>query len=301
MSTKPKRKNRLTGKVAKSHTQAQPQVVAKKKGTKTSTKADKDKRKKRIAEVAVVIFAVIMVATMLLPSFSSIFTSSSSTASSTDAATTTASTDSATTAATTTSSMDTLDAKYSSTVATLETKLDSDPENLATLINLANTYFQWGYQATSYATTDETTAHMNDLLTKAEGYYDRYLALNDSPSAHVNRALCQHYAGDTDGAISALEAYTQTNPDFGPAWANLGLVYMSASRTDDATAAFQKAIDTDPDDKYGAKSYAEQYLSYIESASTASTSSSSSSSSSSGTSTSKSLSDALAGVSGTTL
>jgi tetratricopeptide (TPR) repeat protein len=258
----------------------------------------------------VVVFAVIMVMSMMLPSLSQIFTSSSSSSSATTAetsATTDATTDSDTAATTeaTTASVSYVDSEYSSTVSTLESKLDGDPNNLATLINVANDYFAWGYNALSYATTDDEKTHVNDLFTKAEGYYDRYLALNDSGSAHVDRALCQYYSGDTDGAISALESYTQQDPTFASAWANLGMIYYADNRTDDAEAAFQKGIDNDPDDKYGVKTYAEQYLSYISSAETAATSSSTGTSSDATTSGSSSygtsLSDALASASGTTL
>jgi cytochrome c-type biogenesis protein CcmH/NrfG len=297
MSSKPKKKNRTGSNKNRQQSKAHQASVAQ---TKVQASSDKKDRKKRVTEILVVVFAVIMAATMMLPSLSAIFTSSSSSSSTTDAATTDASTDAstdATTDATTTNSMDTLDAKYADTVSTLETKLESNSNDLATLLALGNDYFSWGYQGTSYATTDEEKSHVNDLLSKAEGYYDSYLALNDSGSVHVDRALCQYYSGDTDGATAALEQYTTDNPDFGPAWANLGMMYASASRTDDAKAAFQKAIDADPDDKYGVKSYATSYLSSLESSSDSASSSSSSSSSTSGTS----LSDALQSASGTTL
>ncbi len=39
------------------------------------------------------------------------------------------------------------------------------------------------------------------------------------------------------------------------------MLYEANGRTDDATAAFNKAIECDPDDEYGARSYAEQALS----------------------------------------
>ena len=38
------------------------------------------------------------------------------------------------------------------------------------------------------------------------------------------------------------------------------MFYESAGRTDDAKAAYQKAIDADPDDAYQVKTYAQQRL-----------------------------------------
>ena len=272
----------------------------------TLTKAeDKKRRQKRIVEIGAIVFAVIMALTMMLPSLSAIFSnssSSSSSSSSTTDASTDASTDSSTDSSTTTSTSDmaSVDSKYSSTVSTLESKLDGDPNNLAALINVANDYLSWGYSAMSYESTDDDKAHVADLFTKAMGYYDRYLALNDAKSAHTNRALAQFYSGDTTGAISYLESYVQTTTDYAAAWADLGMMYESSSETDKAKDAYTRAISAATDDDASVKSYAEGRLSSIVSSESSTTSSSSASSSSSSSSSGSLLSD-LQSSSGTTL
>ena len=79
----------------------------------------------------------------------------------------------------------------------------------------------------------------------------------------MDRALCQLYEGDTSGATSALEQLTADSPDYGPAWANLGLAYEVSGDTAKAKEAYQKAEEADPDDTYGSYSFAQQRLAQI--------------------------------------
>ena len=263
---------------------------------------------KTSTKVIIIAFAIIMALSMMLPSFASIFSSQSEDTSSEEASTESSSTDTSSTDDSS-SSDDTTTAdlegvpenlqstasKYYSTVASLESKLEGDPNNLATLLNLAQDYMSWGYTSLSSSSTDEETSYSTGLLEKAIEYYDRYLALNDSSAAKVDRALCEYYAGDSDAALADLIQITTDDPDYGPAWANLGMLYESSGDTDKATEAYQKAEETDPDDEYGAKSFASQRLIQIKASSSSSTDSSSTSVS---TSTEQGLSDALSSESG---
>lgn len=264
-------------------------------------------------KVVIVIFAVIMVLAMMLPSFVSVMqsnqqaaqqqeqqsqdstdssdSSSSDSSDSSDDSTDTASLEGVP------ENLQSLASQYSGTVSTLENKLKDDPNNLAALLNLAHDYMNWGYSAISQSTTDEETSYSQGLLQQAIGYFDRYLELNDANSAKVDRALCQYYSGDTDAAREALEQITQDAPDFAPAWANLGMIYEREGDTDKAENAYQQASDNDPDDEYGAKSFAEQRLIQLKAQENAS-SSDSESSALSDSSTSEGLTNALADKSG---
>jgi tetratricopeptide (TPR) repeat protein len=186
-------------------------------------------------------------------------------------------------------------------VSSLESKLANDPNNLATLLNLGRDYMQWGYQVVYSGTTDADTTHGNDLLDKAISYFDQYLALNDSNSVKVDSALCLLYKGDTSGAISALQQITTDSPDYGPAWANLGLAYEISGDSTSALSAYEQAETTDADDEYGAKSYAERRIASINSSTTSTTSGTSATSGTSSTSTTQGLSDTLASKSNTGL
>ena len=264
------------------------------------------------ARIAIAVIAVVMALSMMLPSLSSIFSGSSSSTTtdqsssadaSTSESTSSSSSDSSSSSSSTstTNTVDTIDSEYKTLVASLESKLANDPNNLATLLNLGRDYMQWGYQVVYNGTTDADTTHGNDLLDKAISYFDQYLALNDSNSVKVDSALCLLYKGDTSGAISALQQITTDSPDYGPAWANLGLAYEISGDSTSALSAYQQAETTDADDEYGAKSYAEKRIAAINSSTTSTTSGTSATSGTSSTSTTQGLSDTLASKSNTSL
>ena len=283
---------------------------------KASPKKDKKDGKSRAGAIAIGVFAVVMALSMMLPSLSAIFANNAANdageqeqadaSPDADGASTDVSSDSADSSLT---GMDALDASYQTVVTDLEAKLQESPQDLATLLNLGNEYMSWGYAASSYAisnglTDDATESHVNDLLGKAMGYFDQYLEFNDSPAVRVNRALCQLYSGDTSGATKALEDLTQSQPDYGPAWANLGLCYEVRGDTDSAKEAYAKAQEADPDDEYGSSTFATQRLALIEqeeSASSTTTTTDLTGSDATATTGTQGLSDALASQSGTTL
>lgn len=236
---------------------------------KVSAKQQKADRKKRITTVVVVIFGILMALSMMLPSFSAMFANRSAAnarggeqeASANGSENSGSGTDSS--AQGNVTSLGDLDARYSKTVSDLEAKLANDPNNLVTILNLGNDYMNWGYSGTRLAHTDSDATHVVELFQKAIAYYDRYLALNDSNAVKINRALCQLYSGDTEGAKAALEKMTQDVPDYGPAWANLGLVYELTGDSGTATSMYEKAKEIDPNDEYGAKTFAERRIIYM--------------------------------------
>ena len=213
--------------------------------------------------VAVILCSIIMVGSILLPSLSSIVSGIRRSAA---AATAAATTDAATTgeaATTTNSKMDSIDSSYQAKVDALEAKLQDKPDDLASLINVANDYRDWGQAATKYATSDDERAHASELLTKAMGHYDSYLALEDSSAARVSRAMCQYYQGDVDGAKAALLAVTQADGTYAPAWAQLATIFKAQGDTQAETDALNRALSVDPDDVYGVRSTVTQRLSAL--------------------------------------
>lgn len=250
------------------------------------------------AKVVIVVFAVLMALALMLPFLSTIVASnneaqSSSQSQSDSSSSTDSSTDSSDDSSADDVSLDGVPENlqstaktYAGTVQTLESKLDDDPNNLATLINLADDYMNWGYASLKSSSSDDEKSYSNALLQKAVEYFDRYLALHDSNSAKVNRALCQYYLGDTDGATKALEQITTDAPNFGPGWANLGLVYEQAGETQKAIDAYQKAVEADPNNEYGARSFANQRLVALQSQQSSSSDSTSSTDGSSSETTS---------------
>lgn len=219
-------------------------------------------RKQKITGIAIGIFAVIMALSMTLPSLTYIFGNNDQQAQE-QAQEETQSTDATTedqSEEETLTGMDAVDANYKAVVDPLEAKHSENAEDLATLLSLGNNYMNWGTEAASYATDDESSAHVNELFDKAISYFDSYLGLNDSVVVKASRAMCLLYKNDTDGALDALKKLTEESSDYGPAWANMGLIYEYKGETENAQDAYQKAIEADPDDEYGAKSYANRRL-----------------------------------------
>lgn len=241
-------------------------------------------------KILIVFFAILMAASLMLPSFAAIFSSTQS-GSSTSGQQSTSVTDVAS-----------ADAKYTDVVASLEEKYSSDPTDLATLLNLGKNYMTWGVYVRYFGSTDADTSHANELLDKAVKYYDEYLAIKDSGAVRCDKAMCAFYQQDGTSALNQLEELTASAPDYGPAWANLGLLYEASGNTDAAKEAYAKAQETDPDDEYGAKSYATRRLSAIESAENGDSASSDSTSTTGSSATgSQGLSDTLGSLSGTGL
>ena len=234
------------------------------------SKAEKAReRKKKITAVAIGVFAVIMALSMMLPSLSYIFGNNDQQAASEEEATEQQS-DEKTDDADDTSDdedpaeandMDKVDKNFHASIDPLEAKLKDSPEDLATLLNLGNGYMDWASAASAYATDDAGREHVTELYNQAMDYFDRYLALNDSNSVKIYRAMCQLYNGDIEEGTKELETLSKDAPDFAPVWQYLGMVYeYYQGDTDAAKEAYQKAIDADPEDEYGAKSYANRRL-----------------------------------------
>lgn len=162
-------------------------------------------------------------------------------------------------------SLKSLAEQYKDEVAKYEERLAKDPKNLAALLNLGQNYMNWGYSALYSSSTDDEKAYSNDLINKAQGYFESYQKLNASDAVTVQQALCEYYLGNTDAAIDAMKKLSEDKPDYPLAWANLGLFYEWQYNYDEATKAYLKAVEIDPDDEYGAKTYAEQRMASINS------------------------------------
>ena len=147
--------------------------------------------------------------------------------------------------------VDYVDSQYTDYVADLESQLEEDPENAETLLATARACSSWGTSVMMLAATDDEASHGTELVQRAIGYYDRYLALDNASDARVERAMCEYYLGDAETATADLEAVTADDPEYAPAWYDLGLLYEGQGLTDEARAAYQKAVELDPDDEQG--------------------------------------------------
>ena len=204
--------------------------------------------------IVIVIFAVVLVASLCLPFFSSCSTSPA-----TDGSQSSSSGDASSSSDTKTVAQ--VDEDYAAQIDALKSKLASNSTGsagLAALASLGNTMMDWGASLQQASDASDNADHVKDVFSQAVDYYDQYLAQNpDSNAVTVDRAICVYYSGSEDEAISTLEDFTAANADFSPAWVNLGIFYELHQRTDDALAAYSAAVEADAKDSYNMSSYAQ--------------------------------------------
>ena len=145
--------------------------------------------------------------------------------------------------------VDYIDSQYTDYVADLESQLEGDPENTETLLATARACSTWGSYVLMLAANDGETAHGEELIQRAIGYYDRYLELDNASDARAERAMCEYYLGDAETATADLESLTMDDPEFATGWYDLGTLYEAQGRTDDALAAYGKAVELDPENE----------------------------------------------------
>ena len=195
------------------------------------------------AKVLIVFFAVLMALSLMIPSISAIFSDNSGSQT-----------------ITIDDIRDSINNQFSTTVGTLETQLEANPDDPDLLKQLGSAYMQWAANLKYYSMTDEQTLEVYDHAKKAKEYFDRYLEGNEDADVSDSAAMCIYYYGETSNAIKALEEVCEKYPDHAGSFANLGMLYEVQGETDKAIENYNLAIEKDPDDEAGAKSYAENRL-----------------------------------------
>ncbi|MCO5200059.1 MAG: tetratricopeptide repeat protein, partial [Anaerolineae bacterium] len=74
--------------------------------------------------------------------------------------------------------------------------------------------------------------------------------LPEKSSAWYRLGVAMYLGGEHNAAIAAYQTAIERDPDFAHPWNSLGNVYSALGRTDDAIAAYQTALDLDPDYAY---------------------------------------------------
>lgn len=145
--------------------------------------------------------------------------------------------------------LDALATQYGGTVSSLEQSLASEPTSYTVLVNLGNTYFDWGMGTEQAA---PNTGGSRPMWNSAVLYYDRALAVQaGDPNVSTDAAIAHYYSGDLAGAVELIDGVVAANPDFAPGHFNAAIFYEAAGRNADALAAANKAIELDPEGQSG--------------------------------------------------
>lgn len=210
-------------------------------------------------KVVIIVFAFILVATLMLPSLAALVSSNSSQEQQPQ---------NQQAEQQSIKSPEDVDNYYSATVQSLEDRLNKDPKNLAILNDLASAYFNWALHRSYFiegdlamsSTADAQKVH--ELFAKAVAAYDRVLAQSPSQSVEVDRAIALYHSGQTNEAIKSLENLLSADESYAPAWANLAMFYEDDNK-EKAREAYQKALETSGDNQH-IKNFVETRLSMLD-------------------------------------
>ncbi|MEE8715716.1 MAG: hypothetical protein SOI26_00015 [Coriobacteriales bacterium] len=195
-------------------------------------------------KVIIVIFAIILVVSLMLPFFSSCSIGGSSTGSTTDES------------QTDTSSLSTVadvDSAYRDKIATLSAKYESDSTSLLSVANMGNAYMEWAQELASVAdsSSSEDADHVAQTYAQAIPYYDAYLEQEpDSNVVRMKRAICEYFGGDEQQGLADMEALASSAKDFSPVQYYLGTMYEDQGEYDLAASAYADALTADQSNSY---------------------------------------------------
>jgi tetratricopeptide (TPR) repeat protein len=159
--------------------------------------------------------------------------------------------------------LNTINQQYQPTVAALTNQLRSEPESYTVLVTLGNTYFDWAISMQQAAQQGQNVPAGSDqpLWISAKDAYRRAVALqDDDPPVLVDYAITLHYTGETPVAIEMAERALEAEPEFAPAYFNLGVFHAAQGDNAQAFAAFERSIELDPDGQQTNRDYAVQQV-----------------------------------------
>ncbi len=216
----------------------------------------KERKKPTGKEIAVVVISIIMVISILLPSFAQIFaaprTSQSFPTSFDDAA-----------------------SRYQPQVDEAKAALQVDSQDAAQELKLADAYFNWASYVSIYAGNEDEQAEVTQLYKEAATAYASYidqvgsLDTDQAKNASINESLSLYYSGNTAQGVTGLEDLAKET-NYASAWANLAMMYESRGEAAKAADAYEKGAQADTSSQGAVKKYCEDALSRLRSSAAAS-------------------------------
>jgi TolA-binding protein len=200
---------------------AEPQKVKKKKKTKPTNKVEPQKEEKEFDTKKIyLIVAVISIFILIILFSSGVF----------DTNVTTLNTDVTPNQSTGSG----IDLGSLQNINNLEAKLNANPDDTETLLELAHLKNDSGF------------------YDKAIPLYQRYLKkIPENADARIDMGVCLYNLGDYDNAIKEMKKALEYEPKHQIGHLNLGVVNLTAGNVDVAKGWFQKAVDIGPDTDVG--------------------------------------------------
>lgn len=186
-------------------------------------------------KVVIIIFCVLLVLTLMLPSLSSILGKGQKNQQQAQQQTSEQKLP----------TVDELNASYQASIKSLDERLQSDPQNTTLLTNIADAYYTWGQQVMALNQINgqpETDDTVKNAFTQAVSYYDKVIALTPSNTVSANRALSLYYAGDKEQGMKDMETLAQSATDYPMAYVNLGMMQQESGDVNAALQSYDKAL-----------------------------------------------------------
>jgi len=163
--------------------------------------------------------------------------------------------------------------KYTATTQAFDAALESDPTSYTVLVNQGNAYFDWGMDVVQAASTNQALQGSEQpMWLSARTYYEKALQIKQEPAVSVDLSITYFYSGETTKAIAIASSVTTSQPEFAPAWFNLGVFHAAQGNNPAAIVAFEKSIALDPNGQSTNKDYATQQLAALKGSSPTTTS-----------------------------
>ncbi len=121
-----------------------------------------------------------------------------------------------------------INAQYQPQVDSLAAVVQSQPTSFTALVNLGNTYMDWG--GALLQASQNTTAPAMQFFNARNAYEQAMKLKKDDASLLGDYAVVLYYTGDTTGAITAANDAVAIKPDFAVVWFNLGNFYLQQAR-----------------------------------------------------------------------
>src|SRR5512137_2829107 len=122
-----------------------------------------------------------------------------------------------------------INAQYQPQVDSLSGVVASQPTSFTALVNLGNTYMDWG--GALLQASQNATAPAMQFLGARNAYEQALKVKKDDPAVLGDYAVVLYYTGDTTGAITAAQNAVAVKPDFAVVWFNLGNFYLQQAKS----------------------------------------------------------------------
>jgi tetratricopeptide (TPR) repeat protein len=143
-----------------------------------------------------------------------------------------------------------INSQYQPQIDSLAAVVQSQPTSFTALVNLGNTYMDWGGAILQASQT--ATAPAMQFLGARNAYEQALKIKKDDPTVYGDYAVVLYYTGDATAAIAAGERAVALDPKLTVMWFNLGNFYLAQAKTGvagtkaKAIAAYNRYLQLDP-------------------------------------------------------